>query len=390
MNAMDTGTFHKAPFVHFQRMMSDLFNSINIMHYWSEKICTQAPTSEEYQGHVQYEVLDQLVTWAKGNQLRTKGHPLYWPVPKAIPDWMAKCDLETRRKFLELRIRTITSRLKGKMDAYDAINEMMWEPLLANTYERHWPHIEPIAELADEAADVLRWAREEDPDARYILNEYGLFHGDKEPIPVETNLGGFTDAHQQLQRFVDYGKCLVDRGCAPDAMGIQTPQKNWGDYENLEATLDTIGNGTGLPVHVTEFRATTQHLEGLPFQERASQMTAYLEDLLTVCFGNPHLEAFYFWDTSLFFQPSRGVDVNNPEAPRQPSPVYEKLKELLTQRWMTHEQMRTDEKGEVHLRAFTGEYTVRVPRPSGQQSGYPFSLSGRNPDGITETIRVDW
>ena len=129
MNAMEHGRFFTMPERHQREARMALFNSIILLHYWAEKTPQDAPVSEEYQGEIDYDLLDRMVDWSRGHGLTCKGHPLFWPVPKALPEWLGKYDLATRWKFVEVRIRQITARFRGRISQYDISNEMLWEPL---------------------------------------------------------------------------------------------------------------------------------------------------------------------------------------------------------------------------------------------------------------------
>jgi len=366
------------PNVHVRRLNTELFNSINLMHYWAETHGTSAPQSEEYQGHIDYDILDKGVTWARGNNLFPKGHPLFWPVPKGIPDWVKKYDYETRLKFLEVRVRQLVSRFRGRMSVYDAVNEMIWEPTFEHTNERHWPHIESTEDLADMCSKVLGWAREEDPDPVYLLNEYGILRGSTDEIPVDASNGKRINRDYQLDRFIALGKCLVDRGQQPDALGVQSLPGNWADLPMLIDTIDAIGEGTGLPIHITEARTDTKHLDktGMPKDEVLARFAEYQNAVLTTVFGNPHLEAFYYWGNWDFYNG------------RKPTTMYQRAHDLIKKQWMTTETVSTDAKGVLRFRGFTGDYRLRIPRSSDQTTGYALSLPKQAVGGITQTLRL--
>ena len=116
--------------------------------------------------------------------------------------------------FLEVRIRQIVNRFKGKITIYDAINEPMWEPAFKTLPEREWPHITPISDIADYIEPVMRWAREEDPDATYLVNEYGVSFGDHTPCAVPSNDGSTVTPDSQFHRYLDLLVELRQRGSA--------------------------------------------------------------------------------------------------------------------------------------------------------------------------------
>jgi hypothetical protein len=379
MAQMQAGTFDTLINRHAREAYEGLGNAINLMHYWAEKNCLDAPISEERPGEVSYDLLDRAINIARGQGLRCKGHPLFWGVPKAIPDWVLRHDPETRRRFLEVRIRQITARFKGRLQWYDAVNEAIWEPTLDHTEQRHWPHLEPIDEIAAECARVLGWARAEDPDACYLVNDYGLCRGDHNDISVPTNLGTRITADQQVDRFIAIAQAMGDAGASPDALGVQTAPGPWDHLPRFADTLDAIGDATGLPVHVTEFRASLQFLTkaNLPDDEIDGRLGDYLEAVLTIAFGNPHCGAFWFWDEPRLL---RG---------RRRTSVRARLQELLTKRWRTREYLRTDADGCLQFSGFAGDYRLRLTRDSGQRSGHSFTLDPAS-SGLDTTLRTAW
>ena len=146
---------------------------------------------------------------------------------------------------------------------------------MAHTHERHWPHVEEIGTIADDHARLMGWAREEDPDAVYLLNEYGLLAGDRDPMPVKDQKGREVTRHQQLERYVKLVHAMIERDQAPDALGLQTTPGEWSGLRAFMKTVEAMG-GTGLPVHITEFRPNLKPLQesGLPAEERRAAVRA--------------------------------------------------------------------------------------------------------------------
>ena len=373
MNQMANGEWRRMPNVHRRKLFMELFNSIILLHYWAETTPDDAPVSEEYQGEIDYELLDEMVTWCKGNGLACKGHPLFWQVPKALPKWLGKYDLETRWKFVEVRIRQICSRFRGRITSYDVSNEMMWEPVLAHTAERHWPHIEEIDIIADDHAKLMGWAREEDPDAVYLLNEYGLLAGDRSPMPVKDQQGRDVTRLQQLERYLQLARAMIERDQAPDALGLQTTPGEWSGLGAFLKTIEAMGS-TGLPVHVTEYRPNTKVLDRSDMDAEAKEqaLADYVETTYRACFANPHVEAFYFWDAKCLLDG------------RKPTESYRRLHDLIRNQWMTRVKTRTDGNGYVTFRGFLGQYSVRLPRERGS-TGYSMELKEGSGD---QEVRV--
>jgi GH35 family endo-1,4-beta-xylanase len=360
--------------------LAELFNSVNLMHYWVELHCADAPVSEEYQGHLDYENLQQGVDWALAHGLTPKGHPIFWPVPKAIPEWLLKYDYETRLKFLEVRVRTLTARFRRKIKLYDAVNEAIWEPSLRGTEVRHWPHLTPVEEMVEYIELVLRWAREEDPEARYLLNDYGILVGHLEDVPVPANDGSMVNRDLQARRYQKLVLALKARGAAPDAVGIQGFFGGWGHHDQDLATLDLLGTQTGLPVHITEFGSgggnTVRAMQeaGAPREEILQRMGQYAENVMVTCFAHPSVEAFYFWYDMDYLKDGKGY----------PSSYYKRLYDLIHREWRTEVRSATDASGRLRFRGFCGQYRVYL-EGGGQVRGVGFHV----PEIAGGEVRLD-
>ena len=355
LNALRAGQFTDQKVEREHRNYAQLFNAVNLMHYWAELHCSNAPVSEEYQGFPDYSDVQRGVDWALANNLTPKGHPIFWPVDKAIPEWLHKYDYPTKLKFLEVRVRQLVSRFRGKIKLYDAVNEAIWEPSFAKTHERHWPHLTPIAEIVDYIEPVLRWAREEDPDARYIVNDYGVHVGHLEQIPINTNDGRYINRDFQARRYQELILALKARGATPDAVGIQGFFGGWGHHDKDIATLDLLGTQTGLPVHITEFCPGGKQFDdlvkaGVPRDEILDRMGQYTENALITAFGHPSVEGFFLWYNQAELFDGKGY----------PSRFYNRLHDLIHKQWRTDVTLRTDAIGKVKFRGFCGTYSVRL------------------------------
>ena len=361
LNALRTGQFADQHVERQHKYYAQLFNAVNLMHYWAELHCANAPVSEEYQGFPDYSDVQRGVDWALANGLTPKGHPIFWPVDKAIPAWLHKYDYPTKLKFLEVRVRQLVSRFRGKIKLYDAVNEAIWEPSFAKTHERHWPHLTPIPEIVEYIEPVLRWAREEDPDAQYIVNDYGVHVGHLEKIPVVSSDGRYIHRDFQARRYQELILALKERGVAPDAVGIQGFFGGWGHHDKDLATLDLLGTQTGLPVHITEFQPGGKQVKdletaGVPRDEILERMGQYTENAIITAFAHESVEGFFLWYNQEHLFDGKGY----------PSQFYRRLHDLIHRQWRTNVTLQTDAAGQVKFRGFCGTYGVRLtdlPQP---------------------------
>ncbi|MFP4106558.1 MAG: endo-1,4-beta-xylanase [Phycisphaerae bacterium] len=379
------GTQHQDDCKAYRRLLPEILNACAALMYWTERPRNDGPKSEEWQGYPQYDALQWCVDWGNSAGLTVKGHPLFWSIPKAVPEWVKKYDYETQMKFVEVRIRSITSRFRGKIKLYDAVNEPMWEPAFKNLPQRDWPHLEDIGAIADYIEPVLRWARDEDPDADYLVNEYGLLAGDHEGKGVTTSDGQKVTGDSQLKRFIQLLHELLDRGAAPDVVGLQSHTAGWGHHDKQVATYDAIGEATNLPVHVTEFWAHTKHLQdtGMSQDEIDHAQAEYVKNYVTCAFGNENVESFFFWGMSgdlIRFRKNGGWETTI---------VFDEMKDLLRNQWRTRESLKTDGDGVVRFRGFRGEYSLRFRQSDNHPTGVKFDVR-RGPGTLMETVELPY
>ena len=109
---------------------------------------------------------DQLVDFAQRNDQAVYGHTLVWhsDVPQwVLPDWPA----ERIRAVLRAHVTTVVSRYRGKVWAWDVVNEALAED--GSLRDTLW-----LRKLGPGyIADAFRWAHEADPGARLFINDYG-------------------------------------------------------------------------------------------------------------------------------------------------------------------------------------------------------------------------
>lgn len=366
----------RRPFLHLAR----LFNTVNLVNYWEERVWPSTPPGEDLLGYPDYECFDRAVQWACGHGLTAKGHPLWWGVPKAVPTWMAGYDQRRRAMFREVRLRQIAARFKGRVSVYDAVNEALWEPPLSQTAQRVWPHNTPIPDLVADIGEVLAIVREEDPAACLVVNDYGVQVGDTEIIPIDGSDGRRISRDQQARRYLDLMLALKAAGAAPDAVGVQAFHR-WGRPDQQQATYDLLAQA-GLPIHITEFQpggsmASDLAKAGAPRDEIVGRIADYTDACITLAFGHPAVEAFFFWYDQHYLFDGRN--------PGLPGAWYRKLEERIRREWMSDLTATTDAEGRLSLRVFTGTHQVRLAEAGAAPAGAEF----RVPAACRGEVRLD-
>ncbi len=358
---------------YWRERFAEVFNAANALCYWTEHPRNDGPKTEDVQGRNVTEHFAACVDWAAAQGLQVKGHPLFWSIPKCIPEWLKRYGLATQMTFAEVRVRSLVARFRGKIHRWDAVNEALWEATLTNLSRRHWPHLEDIGDIAEMVGEVLRWCKEEDPEGCFLVNDYGLEEDPAGGAPVARD-GQVATAALQRQRYLALLAELKRRGLAPDAVGLQSHSgSGWVGLARQTAVFDELAEA-GLPLHVTEFWAHTDHLEkqGMPREERERRQADYVCNLLSCAFGHPAVEAFFFWgfmDDAIAWDEFSG---------HRPQPLFMAVRDLIRREWQTLAHGTTDGDGQFRFRGFHGDYALRF-RDGNLPRGIAFTLAKRPP-----------
>ena len=201
------------------------------------------PEPEEYD----FEASDRFVEWGEANDMFIVGHTLVWH--NQTPRWAFEgvggkpMDRETALARLKEHIETVAGRYKGRIDAWDVVNEAIDdEGKLRTGPVGEWPRRgspwhEAIGD--DYIEQAFRFAHAADPDAELYYNDYNEWY----PAKIEA-----------ISKLV---KDLKAKGVRIDGIGLQG---HWGvDYPELEEIdhmLSEYGK-LGVKLMITELDVTT-------------------------------------------------------------------------------------------------------------------------------------
>ena len=282
------------------------------------------------------------------NGFTVKGHPLCWHT--ACADWLMQYPDETILEKQLARIRRDVTAYRGVIDTWDVINEVVIMPVF-DKYDNAITRICKRYGRVGLVKMVFDAAFESNPNGTFLINDFNTSK--------------------------DYSNLLADcfaAGAKINTIGIQSHQHQgyWGD-EKLYEVLDRYSK-FGLPIHFTENTFTSGHLmpeeivdlndyqitdwPSLPeYEERQLRDT---ENMARILFASPKVEAFTIWNLQ-----DRGAWLHAPagwlRADGSEKPVYTRMKEIITQEWMTKNlKLVTDENGEAELSGFRGDYAIEA------------------------------
>jgi endo-1,4-beta-xylanase len=123
-------------------------------------------TVEAVRGQYDWSGADAIVRYAQQHHKTVRGHTLVWH--SQLPDWVAALPADELRRVLRDHVTTEVKRYKGKVRAWDVVNEIFNEDgTRRDTVFRQ--------KLGDGfVADVFRWAHAADPAATLYINDYNI------------------------------------------------------------------------------------------------------------------------------------------------------------------------------------------------------------------------
>jgi endo-1,4-beta-xylanase len=177
---------------------------------------------------------DSIVNFAQKNCIRVRGHNLCWH--QQTPDWMFKdsngkqVTKEVLLKRLHDHIFTVVKRYKGKIYAWDVVNEAIDDD--STKFLRNSPWYQICGE--DFIVKAFEYAHEADPKAVLFYNEYN------------------TERPEKMERLYKLLKKLVDAKVPVQAVGLQA---HWSLQEpsasELRTTIEKFAS-LGLRIQITE------------------------------------------------------------------------------------------------------------------------------------------
>jgi len=213
---------------------------------------------------------DRIVAFAEERGMKVKGHALVWH--GATPAWVAALSPPELRIALEDHIRTVAGRYRGRLRAWDVVNEAIddAQPSLRSTVFSRG--LGP-----DYVAEAFRLARQADPEAQLVYNDYG---GEGQ--------------NRKSNDVYDLVRDLKQRGLV-DGVGLQMHVS----ATAVPAIADVAANirrlaALGLQVNISEMDVRVRDVPGDAAAKLERQRQVY-RDVVAACVAEPRCEAVTFW-----------------------------------------------------------------------------------------------
>ncbi len=343
----------------YEGRFAALLNYATLPFYWGGYEPRKDETDEDR--------IRAMADWCARHGIATKGHPLVWH--EVYPKWANALPDAAVLERLEGRVQDIVYRFQGAIDIWDVVNE-------ATVSHRHSHAIGRWMKQrgADACvADALRWAHSSSPDATLLYNDFNV-----------------SPAFEKLV-------AALQRRRAPlHTIGIQSHMhKSTWPIERAWGVCETYARFK-LPLHFTELTVLSGPLKkdndwhrrrtdwhSTPDGESAQ--ADYGEQLYTVLFSHPAVEAITWWDFS-DHGAWQGAPAGLVRRDMSPKPLYERLLALFGKRWTTHATVAADASGTAKVRCFFGEHEAVATLPSGTTLKGRFAVAKAGPHTLDVTL----
>ena len=299
-----------------------------------------------------FQQADRLLTFAIAHNMKVRGHTLVWH--RQNPKWLTEGTYTPNQlaRILEQHIKTVVGHYRGKIFAWDVVNEAFDEiqrGKLRSTLWRDQPGIgqeqrvtndearaatdrgSAVPEARPEEARAepsyayiercFRWAHEADPQAL-------LFYNDAEAEEVNSKSDAIYRMVEDFRR----------RGVPIDGVGLQMHVPNLrADVASISANIQRF-TALGLQIHITEMDvALPVDSNGNARPDDEQSQTHLYREIAAACVSHPGCTAIQTWGFTDKYswigshsQHKQGAALLF-DRNYQPKPAYSALKNLLAQ-----------------------------------------------------------
>lgn len=269
-------------------------------------------------GQYEYGYIDQCLAFLQQNNIKAKGHPLWFGHENVNPKWLFNQPFDALSKDAHDLAHHHVSRYKGQIDVWDAMNEAHdW----ANCFELTQAQ---LLSLTRTTCDALK---EANPEATSIVNVC---------LPFAEYVAGryvcYGALPERVLSPISYLRAVCDAGIDFDVVGVQLyfPAR---DMVQVSRILD-VYKAFGKPVHITEMgvnggtrggaQANGSNWPQLSMSEGTwhggwseGTQADWMEQFYTLAASREEIKALTWWD---FMEPSfsgNGAFLYEDENPRE-------------------------------------------------------------------------
>jgi len=347
----------------YKKYFSETFNMATLPFYWDplEPEKGKPRYAKDSEKVYRRPAPDLCIEFCEKHGIEPREHGLAYE--HFFPKWLYNASIDEIKAELERRYAEISERYADKIPTIEVTNEMDWFHGVSAFYD------EP-----DYVEYCFKLAKKYFPNNKLCINE--------------TTRRCWQDKCRPTDKYYAYIEANMLKGAPIDAIGMQyhavtrTYDRN-NEYketrvlynpEMLYKHMDMYSN-FGKPLQITEITIPAYSGETEDEQIQAE----LLEQLYSIWFSHPNVEQIIYWNLVDGYAHLWDPDPEKIKASQgdmtigenyyyggllrfdmSPKPAYNKIKELLKERWHTKAVLVTDENGNADFRGFYGDYAIEI------------------------------
>ncbi|MCL7029736.1 hypothetical protein MKW94_027149 [Papaver nudicaule] len=282
--------------------------------------------TERFQGQVNYTDPDAMLAFAKENNIKVRGHYIFWDDPAYQPKWVPALPPAELKDAAYKRLQSVVSKYSGQFIGWDVNNENL-----------HFQFYEQM--LGANASDVFfQMANQLDPATTMFMNEFNTLEwsGDTQASPAQ-----YVAKIQEIRSFYQ----------GPIGIGLES-HFSAPNIPYVRASLDLLATA-GVPIWLTELDVSVNN--------NTDQQALYLEQILREAYAHPAVEGIVLWAARTAQGCYRMCLTDENYNNNLNGAVVDKLIE----EWKPKSsEGKLDSNGEFKTSLFHGDYDVTIDHPS--------------------------
>jgi len=232
------------------------------------------------QNRIDPQPLDELVEWARRNDLRVHGHTLVYPMANESLEWYQQLE-DGHRAVLENYVRTVAASNAGDVWVWDVVNEVFADPGEQSDGSGLRTSVLEYGVFGGRYDDAFTWAHEADPAAALIINDYGA-----------------EEFNEKSTAILAEAVAMRDRGVPIDGIGFQMHLGPDPDFWSIRQNFERFA-AAGFDIYITELDVgiVRRDTDTQPptARDRSRQMAIY-EEITRIALEQPAVKALLMWD----------------------------------------------------------------------------------------------
>ncbi|XP_031256147.1 endo-1,4-beta-xylanase 5-like, partial [Pistacia vera] len=306
-------------------------------------------STEPSQGKEDYSIADAMLQFMKQNHIAVRGHNVFWDDPKYQPGWINSLSPSALALATENRAKSVVSRYKGQLIAWDVVNENLHFSFFENKMG------------ANASETFYKYANQYDPPTLMFMNEFNTI---EEISDQKSSPANYLKRLRKIQSYLGNG--------AQVAIGLESHFRV-PNLPYMRASIDMLA-AAGVPIWLTEVDV-----------ENGPNQTLYLEQVLREGHSHPNIGGMIIWGA---WSPQGCYRMCLTDNNFNNLPTGDVVDKLLHEWGIRKLDGTTDANGFFEASVFHGDYEVKIIHPAVKNSSLVHRLNVPSTNSSTLLLQV--